>query len=342
MSLFGGSTEHFGLDIGTEAVRVVKLSGNEGKFNLDAFGIAVLPPGLSQSDSKIDQQKLAKIIEELLKRSQIDTKNVVAAIPGTSVFNTVVKVPAMSQSELAKAIRFQAEQSLPVKLDELNYDWQVIRQDPQTKELVVMIIAATKGKVMHMMDLFKYAGLNVLAMETSTVALARSLTNPSEPLVMVLDIGSTTTEIAIVENGILMQTRSFPLGGIAMSRAVAQNLRLDPEQAELFKKKFGLSQDKLEGQVYRAIDPVLKNILDEAVRSSKFYEETFKQKIGKVVLTGGVSQLASISEYIKEYLGMEVVFGNPWSKVSFNPSYNDKLNEVAPDFATAVGLAMRD
>jgi type IV pilus assembly protein PilM len=342
MSLFGGSTEHFGLDIGTEAVRVVKLSGNESKFTLDAFGLAMLPPGLSQSDSKIDQQKLAKIIDELLKRSQIDTKNVIAAIPGTSVFNTTVRVPNMSQSELEKAVRFQAEQNLPVKLDEVKYDWQVIKQDPQTKELVVMIIAATKGKVMHMMDLFKYAGLNVLALETSTVGMARSLTSTAEPLAMVLDIGSTTTEIAIIEKGILMQTRSFPLGGIAMTRAVAQNLRLDQEQAELFKKKFGLSQDKLEGQVFRAIDPILKNILDEAVRSSKFYEEQFKQKVNRVILTGGVSRLGMISEYIKNYLGMEVSFGNPWTKVSFNPSYNDKLNEVAPDFATAVGLAMRD
>lgn len=342
MSLFGGSTEQFGLDIGADAVRVVKLSGTGSRLSLDAFGVAALPPGLSQSDSKIDQQKLAKILIELLKRSQIDTKNVVAAIPGTSVFNAVVKVPAMSQKELAQAIQFQAEQNLPVKLDELKYDWQVIRQDPQTKELTVMIIAATKGKVIHMLDLFKYAGLNPVAMETATVAMTRSLTSPDNPLVMILDIGATTTEIAVVESGVLMQTRSFPLGGAAMTRAVAQNLRLNPEQAELFKQKFGLSRDKLEGQVFRAVEPSLKNILDEAIRSAKFYEEQFGQKITRLVLTGGSSRLIGLPEYIRAYMGLEVFFANAWSKVSFQPSYNDKLNEISADFATTVGLAMRN
>jgi type IV pilus assembly protein PilM len=340
--LFGGEKEHFGLDIGTNSIRLVQLSGGPSRFNLVAFGSAAIPSGLAQSDSKLDRQNLAKIITELIKSSQITTKNVVSAIPGTSVFNAVVKLPPMSQAELEKAIRYQAEQNIPLKLDEVKYDWQVIRQDPATKEMTVMIIAAAKTKVEQMMELFSYAGLDVLALETATVAMARSLTTPTEDLVMTLDIGSTTTEIAIVEGGILSQTRSFPLAGFAMTRAVSQNLGLDPEQAEQFKQKFGLSQDKLEGQVYRVVEPILKNILDEAIRSAKFYQEQFGKNVTRVVLTGGSSRLPMLSEYIKAYMGVEVAIGNPWSKISYQASFADKLNQISPEFATAVGLGMRD
>lgn len=341
MTLFGGNNQHFGLDIGTDSIRLVQLSGGPEKYTLEAFGVAAIPAGASQSDSKLDLQKIAKIINDLLKNSQVDTRNVISAIPGISVFNAVVKLPPMSQSELNKAIKYQAEQNIPLKLDEVKYDWQVIRQDPQSKELTVMIIAAAKGKVGQLMELFTYAELNVVALETATVAMARSLATPTEPLVMVLDIGSTTTEIAVVENGVLTQTRSFPLAGLAMTRAISKNLGLDIGQAEQFKQKFGLSQDKLEGQVYRVIEPILKNILDEAVRSSKFYQEQFGKNINRIVLTGGSSRLPMISEYIKAYMEVEVAFGNPWTNISFKSTFNDKLNEIAPEFATAVGLAMR-
>lgn len=342
MSLFGGESNHFGLDIGENQVRLVQLKGGPGEYSLAAFGSAEIPAGVAQSDSKLDRQKLAKIIAELVSSAQVDTKNVVSAIPGTSVFNALVKLPPMTQSELAKAIKYQAEQNIPLKIDDVKYDWQVIRQDPSTKEMTAMIIAASKSKIQSMMQLFSYAELNVIALETATVAIARSLAAPSDPLVLVLDIGSTTTEIAVVENGTLMQTRSFPLAGFGMTRAISQNLGLDIEQANQFKQRFGLSQDKLEGQVFKTIEPILRNILDEAVRSSKYYQEQFGKEIKKVVLTGGSSRLPMISEYIKSYMGVEVGFGNPWSNISYQSSFNDKLNEIAPEFAAAVGLAMRD
>lgn len=341
MTLFGGNKQHFGLDIGTDAIRLVQLSGGPDKYTLDAFGIAPIPTGLSQSDSKLDQQKIAKIINDLLKSSGVINKVGVSAIPGTSVFTAVVKVPPMSQSELAKAVTFQAEQNIPLKLDEVKYDWQVIKQDPTTKELTVMIIAAAKTKVQSLMSLFSIAEIELQALETATVALARSLTSPTEPIVMVLDIGATTTEIAVVENGVLAQTRSFPLAGFAMTRAVSKNLGLEMAQAEQFKMKFGLAQDKLEGQVFKAIEPSLRNILEEAVRSIKFYEEQSGNHISRIILTGGSSRLPLIDQYIKSLTGTEVVFGNPWSRVSFKPEYSDKLMQIAPDFAVAVGLAMR-
>lgn len=342
MTLLGGKSQHFGLDIGANTIRLVQLSGGPDKYKLDAFGVAEIPDGTTESDSKLDLQKIAKTINDLLASSQVDTKNIVSAIPGTSVFNATVKLPPMSQAELEKAVTYQAEQNIPLKLDEVKYDWQVIKQDPNTKELTVMIIAAARTKVERMMELFKMAELDVVALETATVAMARSLSQEAEPLVMVLDIGSTTTEIAVVENGILAQTRSFPLAGFAMTRAVSKNLGLDMAQAEQFKQKFGLAQDKLEGQVFTAIEPTLKSILDEAVRSMKFYQEQSGKAITRVVLTGGTSRLPLITQYVKAYTGAETVLGNPWAKISFKPEFGDKLNEIAPEFATAVGLAMRD
>jgi len=341
MSILGGNNDHFGLDIGTNHVRLVELSGGGNKYSLKAYAQAPVPAGITQSDSKLDQQKLAKIITDLAKRSGITTNNVVAAIPGTSVFNATIKLPPMSKEELSKAIKYQAEQNIPLKIDEVKYDWRVIKEDPSTKEITVMIIAATKSKVNQIIDLLRFANLNVIALETSTVAMARSLAKPEVPLAMVLDIGATTTEIAVIENGTLVQTRSFPLAGYALTRAISQQLGLDMPQAEQFKQRFGLSQDKLEGQVYKAIEPLLRNILDEAVRSAKFYQEQFGSPITRIILTGATSRLPLINEFIKSYTGMEVMFGNPWTNISYPSNDNDNIMNVSAEFATAIGLAMR-
>lgn len=341
MSIFGGNNNHFGLDIGTNHIRLVELGSGGGKYSLKAYAQAPLPVGLTQSDSKLDLQKLAKIITDLAKQAGVSTNNVVAAIPGTSVFNATIKVPPMSRDELAKAMQYQAEQNIPLKLDEVKYDWQVIKEDPQTKELTVMIIAGAKSKVNQIIELLKYADLNVIALETSTVAMARSLAKPEIPIAMILDIGATTTEIAVIEGGTLVQTRSFPLAGYALTRAVSQQLGLDMNQAEQFKQRFGLSQDKLEGQVYKVIEPIVKNILDEAVRSAKFYQEQFGNSITRVILTGSTSKLPLLSEYIKSYTGMEVMQGNPWTNVSYPSANSDNIMSVSTEFATAIGLAMR-
>lgn len=341
MALLGSTKDFFGLDIGTNGVRIVELSGTGARKNLRAYGSAPLGPGLAQSDSRLDMQKLASTIQELKKQAGISTNNVVSAIPGVSVFNATVKLPPMSQSELEKAIKYQAEQNIPVKIDEVKYDYEIIREDPETKELTIMIIAATKSKVNQTLELLQMAGLNVLALETSTVAMARSLSRADIPVAMILDVGAMTSEIAIIERGTLVQTRSFPLAGTALTRAIAQQLGLDPVQAEQFKQRFGLSQDKLEGQVYKVIEPIVKNILDEAVRSAKFYEEQFGGKVNRVILTGASSKIPLLPEFIKAYTGLEVATGNPWANVSYSATDNDSIMEVAPEFATAVGLALR-
>jgi type IV pilus assembly protein PilM len=319
----------------------VELSSGSGKRAIKAYAQAPIPAGITQSDSKLDLQKLAKIITDLAKTAGVSTDNVVAAIPGTSVFNATIKLPPMTQAELEKAIKYQAEQNIPLKLDDVKFDWRIIKEDPNTKELTVMIIAATKSKVSQMIELLKLANLNVIALETSTVAMARSLSRPEIPVAMILDIGATTTEIAIIENGTLVQTRSFPLAGYALTRSISQQLGLDMTQAEQFKQRFGLSQDKLEGQVYKVIEPIMKNILDEAVRSAKFYQEQFGNSVTRVILTGATGRLPLISEFIKSYTGMEVMYGNPWANISYPSSDNDNIMNMATEFATAVGLAMR-
>lgn len=228
------------------------------------------------------------------------------------------------------------------KIEDVRYDWQVVRENPLTKEVAVMIVAAPKARTNRVIELFEMADLDVMYLETNPIAVSRALVPQNEPLVMVVDLGAAATELTIVENGIVSHVRSLTAAGYALTRVIAQNLGLDAAQAEQFKRKFGLSQDKLEGQVFRTMKPILNNITDEIQRSVKFYQEQYGSNVAKIILTGGGSRLPEVSSYFKSVLNMEVVYGNPWTNVSYHPEVAEKLNQGALEFACAVGLAMRE
>lgn len=342
MGIFGNNNDFIGIDVGSNAVRLVQLRKNGDKYSLVAFGSAQLPPNVSQSDSKLDMQKVAQVIQQLVRSSKVSTKNVVTALPGSSVFSTVIKMPPMSQQELSQAVKYQAEQNIPLKVEDVRIDWQIVRKNNETGESAVMVVAAPKTKVDRMMELFNMSEMDVVYLETTPIATARALSNSTDPLFMVVDIGGSKTELTIVENGVVTHVRTLPSAGYALTRSIAQNLGLDGTQAEQFKQKFGLSQDKLEGQVLKSMKPILGTVVDEIQRSMKFYQDQYGSNVGRIVLTGGSSRMPELTSYLKSLLNIEVVYGNPWSRVVFQPELTDKLNDNAAEFACAVGLAMRE
>lgn len=336
--------DFFGLDIGARGMRLVQLKPSGGKPSLVTYTSVEMPEGLSQSDSATDRANVSAIIKQLVKSSRVGTKKVVASLPGNRIYSTVVKVPKLSASELASAIKWQAEQYLPVALDEVKLDWSLLptEKGATTNEMEVWLVAAPIGVIEKYTDILDKADLEVLALEINPLAVARALVPPGAPTVAIVDIGALNTDIVVVHNNVVYLSRSVQTGGDTLTRAVAKGLGLEAGQAEQFKQKFGLTQDKLEGQVYKAIRPIVDSVIEEIKRSIKFFEEQKNTaQVSRVILTGGTAALPELAVYLANSVGLEVQIGNSWSGVSYPGNLEPKLNEVALEFTTAVGLAMR-
>ena len=342
MGLFPGDKDFFGLDIGSSAIRIIELRRWGGNYSLAKNGSVNIPIGLSQSDSSIDSKQLAEIIKQLVKDLNIGTKNVVAALPGSAVFTTVVKMPQMSSSEIEKAIKWQAEQNIPLKIDEVTVSWQVINPGiGERKEMAVMIVAAPNEKVERLIRLLEQANLSSLHIETVPVALSRSLGKTQGVKTLIVDIGALTTEMAIVQDEVLFQSRSLSVAGFTFTRAISQNLGVDLSQAEQFKRKFGLAKDKLDGQIFKTLEPILSGIIEEIKRSMKFYQEQLGGSIEKIVLSGGSARLPELTSYFSTILETDVEVGNPWVGISYSSSQEPSLSGTYAEYSTAIGLAKR-
>jgi type IV pilus assembly protein PilM len=344
MNILSGVSDFFGLDIGTTAVRVVELRGTGPAKTLVRYAYTPVDSKLAMSDSKADQQKVIQIIKDLLVESRIETKNVAVGLPSQRVFTTVVDIERLSPNELAKTIQYQADSLIPTPLADSKIDWAQIGDSPADKTKVEVLLSSIPNEfVEDRLDMLESIGLNVIAFEPDNQALVRALVAPDAMLPqMVLDIGSKSTDLIITMNGAPRLTRSIPTGTDAIIKSAMQNLNIDEKQATQFVFKFGLSKDKLEGQIHHAIIATVDVLINEIDKSIKFFQARYGDvKLDRVIVTGGASALPEFPLYIANKFGLNVEIGNAWRNVSFAADRQNELLAVSNHFGVAAGLAER-
>lgn len=341
--------DFIGLDLGMSYIKAVEL--HHEPHVLPQLALYAAVPATSYpltSDSENDVKANAEALKNLFNAFPFNSRSVVVALPESQIFTRVINLPRMNEKELKNALQWEAEQYVPVALNDVNLDWQVlngVEENGGNSQMEVLLIAAPKSLVVKYLKVLQMAGLEVLGIETETLAASRSLvgSNVSTPTTMVVNIGSATTDLAVVSRGSLRFTRSVSTGGAALARAVSQSLGFDLDQAEEYKKTYGLDETKLEGKVTQAIKPIFDVIVEEIKRSIAFYSTHHKEeKIKRLVISGGTASLPGIIVYLADSLDVEVQLGNPWAFVSCPPKFSVKeLEEVGPSFAVAVGLSLK-
>lgn len=342
-SIFSAGDDFFGLDIGSTAVRLVELRGNGPTKTLVKYAYVPLESTLSMSDSKADQQKLAQIIAQLVNQAHVTTNNVAVGVPSSRVFTTVADIDRLSGSELAKAVPFQADALVPTPLSESKIDWALLGDSPTDKTKQEILLTSVPNKfVEDRLDMLESIGLNVIAFEPDNLAMARALMVPETGTQLILDVGHRGTDLVIVQNGAPHLTRSIPTGLDAIVRSATQTLNIDQKQAEQFVFKFGLSKDKLEGQVAQAIGGAIDLITTEVDKSIKFFQARYTtSKVERVIVTGGASIIPEFPLYLANKFEINVEIGNAWRNVSYGQDRQNELLAISNQFSVAVGLAER-
>lgn len=344
MSLLSGVSAFFGLDISSSALHAVELRGNGPLKTLYKYAYMPIDSKISLSDSKNDQQRLTQAITQLVQHAGFSTRNVAVGVPSNRVFTTVADVERLPSHELEKSIRYQADALIPTPLNESKIDWAVLGDSPVDRTKSEILLTSVPNEfIERRLDIVEGAGLNVLAFEPDNLALARALT-PSDATnaIMIVDIGYKSTDIVAVYGTLPRLTRSVPTGMEAIIRAAMQNLNIDEKQAEQFVMKFGLSRDKLEGQVYEAISNTVDLITSEIEKSIKFFQTRYAGvPLDRIVVTGGGAILPEFPLYLANKFMMNVEIGNAWRNVQFSPDRQNELLSISSQFSVAVGLAGR-
>jgi type IV pilus assembly protein PilM len=345
MSILSGVSSFFGLDIGTTGIRIVELRGSGPTRSLVKYAYVPIDVKMSQSDSKADQQKLAQVLSNLISEARLSTRNVAVGLPSSKVFTTVTDFDRIPQGEMGKAIQYQAESLIPTPPAESKIDWAVIGDSPKDKTKVeILLSSVSNGYIEQRLDMIESIGLNVIAFEPDNTALPRALvpTGTTAPQ-LIIDMGQLSTDLVITMADAPRLTRSIPTGVEAVIRSATQNLNIDDKQAQQFVYKFGVSKEKLEGQVYQAIIGTIDLLVSEIDKSVKFFQTRYPEvPIERMIVTGGASTIPEFPLYLANKFGVNVEIGNAWRNVAFAADRQNELLAVSNQFGVAVGLAERN
>ena len=345
MALLKGVGDFFALDIGTNAIRVLQLSSTgPDSWALEHFGYAPIDEKTASSNSPESLRKLGEVIMTAVGQSGIKSKSVVVGLPSNKTFTTVIELPVMPEAELKSTLKYQIDQYVPMAANEAKVDWALLGtslHDPKQQE--VLLASTSNAYAEERLEFIESLGLDVIASEPDPLAMVRSLLPAGIPDArLIIDVGDQATDLAITFGDSPRLVRTIPMGIRSLVKAAVQNLNVQEDQARQFILKFGLAPDRLEGQVYRAVESTLDSFAAELTKSIKFFQTRYPSTpVGGILLSGYGAIVPLFGDYVTAKTGVPSSIANPWQKVRVAQADQQQLLTVASEFATVIGLAQR-
>jgi type IV pilus assembly protein PilM len=331
-----------GLDIGSSFVKAVELRPVGNDYELVGFGMAPVPPGALEGGEIKQPGALQAAIRHALEQGRIQATDAVIGMSGGSVIAKRVTLPKMSEGELSESIRWEAEQHIPFDIEDVELDFQVLRQDgPQ---LEVMLVAVKKGKVQSYADAVAEAGLNVVLVDVDVFALETQYEYnfPDEKEVVALvNIGHETTNTNILQGGVNVYARDVFVGGKQYSATIAQRFDLAAGDADALVR--GKEGSVSWAEIEPVLDLVSQELGQEIQRTLDYFGTTAEhERIQRIFLSGGCALIPGLQEFLSSQWGIEVTPADPFKRIKLASGLNaDVVQKLAPLATVATGLAMR-
>lgn len=337
---------YFGLDISDLSVKVLQMT-RRGKYDhVAGFASEKLLPGTVKNGEIVHEKKMISAITNARRKARITTKNVICSLPESKSFLRIVTLPKMTDVEVSEAVKWEIEAVIPLSIDQVYYDWQILNKRLTAKEnqMDVIVVAVSKKYVNDFIELLQGADLTAYGFELEPVAQATSLLRDDEKGIttMIIDIGDKGTSFVITVDNIPVFTSSIPLSAESMTKAIEQTFGITYREAERIKITYGIGSVLNDDHVFQATKSVVENFVAEAQKSIDFYLSglTYSDVIDRIIMCGGGAKTIGLAPYLSRRLGYNIELGDPWINLHFKgvPPID---REAAVQYATVIGLATK-
>lgn len=331
-----------GLDISTTGIKLMSIDPK--KWLVNGYGSLDLDPlKTKEAFEDSDSTFLTDSIKSLMKDSMagaITSNTVAIAVPTARSYTRTFTLPASAEKALDEAVILEAEQYIPIPVSTLYIDYQVIERSRKT--IVVLMSAVSKVIIDNITRSVQNAGLFPVLIEPSINSVGRVLTateDGSLPTVIV-DIGPTSTDIAILDKGAIRVTGGVQVGGNTFTLDIAKKLNIALENAHQLKVLNGLSAGPRQQKLKEALTPSLERILVETKKVMRYYNERInsESKFEQLLVVGGGSNIPGIGEFFTDKLVIAARVASPWQKLDFN-KVQEPPKQFRPRYITVAGVA---
>ena len=359
-----------GIDIGSSAIKIVQLKKKNGQAILETYGELALGPytGLSVGQAVVlAPDKLAQALIDLMKEKEVNitTKKCGISIPFTSSLMSVIEMPDVSTKQLAVMVPLEARKYIPVPVSEVMLDWSVIPKSEMQEEdsseyattaerattdqgtgtrtalpkVNVLIVAIHNETIVRYQDIVVKSALEAGFFEIEIFSTMRAVLDETLRPVMIMDMGAASTKLYVIERGVIRSSHTINRGSQDITLTISKSLGLSMERAEVMKRQVGVTGENknLTDVVILTLDYIFAEVNNVLLSFEKKYNKT----ISKVILVGGGAILKGLADLAKNNFKTDVVLADPFSKVNAPAFLENILKETGPEFAVAIGLALR-
>src|ERR687886_467126 len=330
-----------GLKIGASGLAAARVANN-GHAELLQLAREPLEPGVVVGGELRDPDALTEALKDFFRKHKLPRRGIRLGIANNRIgVRTLDVVGIADPKQLANAIRFRAQEALPIPIEEAVLDYRILSEsETEEGERIsrVLLVVAYRDLVDRYVAACRKAGLTVVGIDLEAFALLRTLSAPRpaedapEAALVAVAIGHDRSTFAVSDGTVCEFTRVLEWGGHALDAAVAQALDLIPSQAESIKRTLslaggpapeGLTDEQAEG-AREAMRRQVQSFARELVSSLQFYQgQPGSLGIGEIVLTGGTAHLDGLADDLERLIGVRVRVGDPLARVKVGKRVRD-------------------
>lgn len=340
--------EFIGLDIGYSSIKMsqVMFDANNSPRLLSIGQTSVNKQVNLLKDEK-EKKEFADRIKTLKDSLQVKTNKCVVALPESMIFSKIIAVPDMPEDQLEKIIYFEARNHLPIPVEDVNLDHIPITKKTIENRTIqqILLIAAPKNMINLYLEISGLAGLEVLALETESLATARVMTYKMDLSkgALIVDFGSKSIAVAFLHGKNVIFSQSINIGSDSLTQAISKDYNIDPRQADQYKITYGLIQTELEGKIAKSIMPVMQIIVNELNKILNFIKLNLSDFApSEMFMVGEGALLPGLVSFMNAGLGLPVKLVDPLTVVQVSDMAKNQLgNHPSIGFTVSLGLALK-
>src|SRR3990167_8569209 len=342
----------FCVDLGEYYIKVAQVDHKKKILEIKAAAFNEIPFNPYASSAEEVFKKSEELLVKLIADASIKHQDVNIIIPDSQSYTRIFEMPLLTDKELLSAIKYQADQFIPIPIDKVSLDVHILHKDKQNNKVDILLVAAANTVIENIVQIVESASLMPVSIENEASATVRLITTilkmekqknrSTDECEVFINFGNSSTSLYLfsVTEQRPLQVHNFTLGRSIFYRDILSNYSLNDQQIKDLIENIGFSEDDSTYDLHQLLAAPLNEFVSEVKRFLMSTKEGASGKVRNIYLLGEGSKFAFLDKKLSSLLGQSITPLNLSEYVSKN-SVSDYFKQDWPLLAPVIGGALR-
>jgi type IV pilus assembly protein PilM len=336
------------LNIGENLIKVADAKNLSNQLEIQSMGFVESELNFFSNDSEKINENQSEKISKLVGSLKITKKNIAIVIPDSVTYSQILEMPRLNEKELISAIKYQADQFIPMPIEETNIDLEILSETEKDNKILVLMVAAQKRTIEKIQRVTELAGLIPESIENELSVTARFLSSFYKVLypniqdgVIVINLAYNSTSLYYFnpQTSLTMQSHTFNIGYSLFLKELQINLNTDIRKSiEILTLYQG--QETTSVSVESVILPLLKEFTFEVKRFINLISEKYQTSIKQISVVNDGYRFIYLPKYLQNSFSITTELLNPYSIIKKTSVADQNKNTMAL-FVPTIGGNLR-